>query len=264
MTENKKTTGHELVRDTVYGPVKSRRYGNTFGINLLPSKEKICSFNCIYCQLGWTKDRSPTQNSLLPTIDEIKKELEKALLAHKENIHKNKFSLVISGNGEPTLHPNFEKIIETIVEQRNTLAPETDIICFTNGSRLHDPRILAALNKLDECCVKMDPSHDKTNLPKKEYCLESVSASTRNLNNLVIQSCIFGGKAGNDSTESINNWLTLFTGLNPKRIDLYTVSRKTPDTSLIPVTEEKLNNIKELLQKTLSCLITISGSNTAT
>ena len=93
-----------LFDEIIFGPVKSRRLGVSLGINLLPLKNKICNFNCIYCECGWTKDTEKGETRL-PSRLEVYEALDRRLSDMKK---KNKPPDVITyaGNGEPTLHPN--------------------------------------------------------------------------------------------------------------------------------------------------------------
>jgi len=251
MVNSKLNTGHEIVYQTLYGPVKSRRFGTTYGINLMPVGAKICSFDCVYCQLGWTKNQRPLPQHSLPQIETIIGEVQELL----KNKKPNDFSLVISGNGEPTLYPDFLNFITTLIEQRNQQASNVPIICFTNGTMLHLPNIFRALSLIDECCLKLDPDLFFTNQPNNNYDIDQIITQATQLNNLIIQACLF---EQNTSEKAINEWLTLFEKINPKRVDLYTLSRKTPDKSLKPLTKEKLIELQEMVKTKVSCKVTAS------
>ncbi len=97
--------GFFLFSETIFGPVRSRRLGNSLGINLLPNTHKICTFDCIYCECGWSPDESDYFGKL-PTRNEVAEQLEVKLLNLKAN--KNfPDSITFAGNGEPTIHPEF-------------------------------------------------------------------------------------------------------------------------------------------------------------
>src|SRR4030042_2326597 len=100
----------------VFGPVVSRRLGNSLGINLLPVNKKICNFNCIYCECGLTLHGS--KSSGMPTREEVRQELEKWLkYNHKSGLPID--SKTFAGNAEPTAHPEFAEIIDDTVRLRD-------------------------------------------------------------------------------------------------------------------------------------------------
>jgi wyosine [tRNA(Phe)-imidazoG37] synthetase (radical SAM superfamily) len=114
-----------LFDEIIFGPVKSRRLGVSLGINLLPTKRKICNFNCIYCECGWTGDIKKAVNHL-PRRKEVYEALDLKLSEMKV---KNQSPDVITyaGNGEPTLHPDFPGIIDDSINLRDKYFPEDKI-----------------------------------------------------------------------------------------------------------------------------------------
>ncbi|EKD50187.1 MAG: hypothetical protein ACD_62C00620G0008 [uncultured bacterium] len=252
------SSGHDIVFSPVYGPVKSRRYGTTFGINLLPSGEKTCSFDCLYCQLGWSTKKLPSANTEFPVKELIAKELARLLTKHVNTAPHQQVSIVFSGNGEPTLHPDFANIVSQVIRTRDEISNTTPIVCFTNGTTIQKQVVFDALSLLEECCVKLDPQLAITNSPPKAFSWPDVKNIIVHLNNLVIQSCVFGGLGGNDSRDSIEQWVEHFSGLNPRRVDLYTISRQTPHAGLIPTSKDRLTEIKNELSRIFSGPITIT------
>ena len=99
-----------LFDDIIFGPVKSRRLGVSLGINLLPAKRKICNFNCIYCECGWTTDVEKAM-SHLPGRKEVYEALDQKLSEMKTR-DESPDVITYAGNGEPTLHPDFAGIID--------------------------------------------------------------------------------------------------------------------------------------------------------
>lgn len=95
----------------VFGPVKSRRLGRSLGVNLLPEDGKVCSFDCIYCECGFNDDFRP--KAKLPTRECVRTELEKRLSAMKA-AGETLDALTFSGNGEPTSHPDFDRIADDV------------------------------------------------------------------------------------------------------------------------------------------------------
>ncbi|RLC53524.1 MAG: radical SAM protein, partial [Candidatus Cloacimonadota bacterium] len=94
-----------LFDDIVFGPVNSRRFGISLGVNLLPVGYKFCTFNCIYCECGWTF-KADSQKHPLPKPEEIYNRLNDVLDKMKKQ-DKAPDNITFAGNGEPTIHPHF-------------------------------------------------------------------------------------------------------------------------------------------------------------
>ncbi|MBQ5701223.1 MAG: radical SAM protein, partial [Alistipes sp.] len=115
----------------VYGPVRSRRLGLSLGVNLLPLQAKLCSFDCIYCECGWNGDNSGSRR--FNPREDVAAALESALAAMAAD---NQLPDVITfaGNGEPTMHPDFEAVIEDTIALRDKYAPGAKISVLSNAT----------------------------------------------------------------------------------------------------------------------------------
>ena len=132
--------------ETVFGPIHSRRLGSSLGINLLPRKGKICNFDCIYCECGWNKDGRDDQ--VLPTAAEVRAALEDKLAACMlEGTPID--SITFSGDGEPTLNPEFPRIIDDTLKLRDAYYPGAKVSVLSNATRVHVPEVAAALKLPD-------------------------------------------------------------------------------------------------------------------
>ena len=149
-----------LFDEIVFGPVKSRRLGVSLGINLLPVNRKVCNFNCVYCECGWTGDMK-NNPGIIPSRQEVYKALDEKLSEMKEN---GRFPDVITyaGNGEPTLHPDFPGIIDDSIELRNKYCPDSGIAVLSNSTRINEPLIREALLKVDKNILKLDSAIPST------------------------------------------------------------------------------------------------------
>ena len=107
-----------LFNNIIYGPIKSRRLGTSLGVELMPLDHKLCTFNCVYCECGWNE---PVSHPQLPTREQVREALEKKL---KEGLQLD--VITFSGNGEPTLHPDFLGIIEDTITLRNQYCPNIE------------------------------------------------------------------------------------------------------------------------------------------
>jgi wyosine [tRNA(Phe)-imidazoG37] synthetase (radical SAM superfamily) len=214
--------------DIVYGPVKSLRYGNTLGINLL-GKEKVCSYNCVYCDLGPTH---LTMNKIrkdyeFPTLDEVR-------TAFKEYIKKSVpcDAIVISGNGEPSLHGDFEDAMKLIVELRNEHLPGVKIVVLTNGAHLDNKKVVAGLNLADERVIKVDAGNDnlmqKINDPLIRINMAKFLSGFRKLKDCTVQSLFFTGDMDNIANDVVDEWIEVIGMIKPKTVQICTVTRPTP------------------------------------
>ncbi|MDZ8054720.1 MAG: radical SAM protein [Aulosira sp. ZfuVER01] len=128
---------------SVYGPVKSWRFGRSLGIDPIGSVS-TCSFNCVYCQLGNIQQVTPVRQVFVPTaqiIDELR------AIAPLEQID----VVTLSGSGEPTLALNLEKILAVV--KKVTRLPT---VVLTNSTLLHDPEVRSALKLADTVAAKLD------------------------------------------------------------------------------------------------------------
>jgi wyosine [tRNA(Phe)-imidazoG37] synthetase (radical SAM superfamily) len=248
-----------LFDEIIFGPVKSRRLGNSLGINLLPTKRKICNFNCIYCECGWTKDIEKAI-SHLPHRSEVSEALENKLLALKA---KNNTPDVITfaGNGEPTLHPDFAGIIDDSIVLRNKYYPEAKIAVLSNATTIQNQTIKAALLKVDMNILKLDSAFDSTlkrlNQPRRDINVNELIHDLTGFNGkLIIQTLFlrgsYEGKAVDNTTpEEINAWLKAIDKIKPSEVMIYTISRDTPPEGgkLFKISDTELNTIAALVEK---------------
>ena len=142
----------------LYGPQESRRLGFSLGVNLLPAAEKTCNFDCLYCECGWTPCRK-TARSCFPTLELLEETLNENLptLARR---HPSLDTITFSGNGEPTLYPEFPAAVNLVVELGRKYLPWARIAILTNGTTLGERTILDAIHQIDIKCVKLDVGRD--------------------------------------------------------------------------------------------------------
>ena len=137
----------------IFGPVKSRRLGVSLGINLLPGDGKVCTFDCLYCECGFNSQRRT--KTPLPTREEVKEALkEKLQYMANEGILPD--VLTFAGNGEPTIHPHFNGIIDDTIALRDQLCPQAKVSVLTNATLITRPSVFEALKKVDNNILKLD------------------------------------------------------------------------------------------------------------
>lgn len=221
--------------ETVFGPIRSRRLGNSLGINLLPEKGKICNFDCIYCECGWNKDGRG--DSVLPDAGRVSRMLEKKL---KELLQEGTAldSITFSGDGEPTLNPEFPLIIDETLALRDKYFPTAKVSVLSNATRVHIPEIFEALKKVDNPIMKLDaPTCElasRINNPAPGYDVDRVVEALKQFDgNFVLQTIFLKSKDFDSSSpEVIGPWKTIVRSLSPREIMVYTIDRPTPEEGL--------------------------------
>lgn len=239
-----------LREDVVFGPIKSRRLGNSLGINLLPEKGKLCNFDCIYCECGWNKDGR--DDNKLPTAADVKKALEaklQAILAEGTPID----SITFSGDGEPTLNPEFPQIIDDTIELRDRYFPKAVTSVLSNATRAHIPEVFNALCKVDNPIMKIDaPSDDlvaRINQPAPGYSLSRVIEALKKFNgNFVLQTMFLRSRDFDSSSEEVlKGWMSIVRELRPREIMVYTIDRPAPEAYLTKFTPEQMKTFVQPL-----------------
>ena len=122
-----------LREETVFGPIKSRRLGSSLGINLLPTKGKLCNFACIHCECGWNKDG--LEDRRLPSAAEVREALDTRLRECSE-AGTPIDSITFSGDGEPTLNPDFAEIVRDTLQLRDRWYPQAKVSVLSNATRV--------------------------------------------------------------------------------------------------------------------------------
>ncbi len=241
----------------IFGPVKSRRLGVSLGINLLPTDVKVCSFDCIYCECGFTP-KYYTEKITFPSRRDVQKKLEARLL---QMVEENELPDVITfaGNGEPTMHPEFSGIIDDTIELRDRITPDAKIAVLSNATMLNRESVFRALLKIEDNIQKLDSAFEETiqllDSPKGGYNLTSIVDKLTAFNGKVIIQTLFvrgsynGKKLDNTTEEEVSAWLKLIEKIKPKQAMIYTIARDTPVETLEKVPLEKLNEIAERIRK---------------
>lgn len=226
----------------IYGPVESRRLGFSLGINLLPTTYKLCSFNCIYCQYGWTKKATMApldELKDLPRPEEVKSALEAALLQLSESGQAVN-SITICGNGEPTLYPNLLEVIETSKRLREQHQPQARLAILSNSSTVGNKTIRDALDLLDLKVMKFDAGSEEMfqqlNHPGGPIYMGEIVAGLKALKNIYLQSLFVQGRVTNADPDSVSLWVEKVRDIRPLGIQVYTLEREPADEKL-----EKVN-----------------------
>ena len=236
--------------ETVFGPIHSRRLGSSLGINLLPRHGKICNFDCIYCECGWNRDGR--DDRVLPTAAEVRAALEDKLaqcLLDGTRID----SITFSGDGEPTLNPEFPRIIDDTLKLRDAYFPSAKVSVLSNATRVHIPEVAAALRRVDNPILKIDAPTDglvgRINHPAPGYSLERVLEALRGFGGDFVLQTMFLRSPDFDSAAPavLDGWMKIARDLRPRKIMVYTIARPTPQEGLQKFTPAEMRALVQPL-----------------
>ncbi len=158
--------------------------------------------------------------------------------------------ITFSGNGEPTLHPDFPTILHETIKLRDQYKPGAKVAVLTNGSRVNRPEVVSALNQADKAILKLDAGDQVmfqlVNDPLPGICLSDLIQTFQSVKNCIIQALFFGGKKGNANLANILNWIELVRLVKPVEVQIYTVDRGAPDSSVLPLSRDELERVSLL------------------
>ncbi|MCH5229241.1 MAG: radical SAM protein [Muribaculaceae bacterium] len=240
-----------LFSSTIFGPIHSRRLGVSLGINLSPNDGKVCSFDCVYCEAGYNSQGKGTTG--FPAREKVKYLLEEKLGKMKD-AGENLDVITFSGNGEPTLHPEFPGIVDDVIELRNQFFPDAKVSVLTNSTKIFTPEVAEALKKVDNNILKLDSGVDETmrliDCPSSpSFTVKKVVDSLKQFEGTgIIQTMILRGehegkKIDNTTEDEISALIKAYKEIRPREIMIYSLDRTTPEEKLIKVDKEELADI---------------------
>lgn len=245
-----------LFHKTVFGPIHSRRLGSSLGINLSPVDGKVCSFDCLYCEAGFNA-QGPGEAGL-PPRKSVGEALEAKLRSMKERGEKLDV-ITFSGNGEPTLHPEFAGIVDDTIELRDRYFPHVKISVLSNATRLGNESVDSALRRVDNNILKLDSAItptmrliDRPLSPSytSEDAIRRIGAFATEC---IVQTMLLRGQyeghvIDNTTPEEIDALTEAYVRIAPRQVMLYSIDRKTPAEQLIKVGREELEEIAERIR----------------
>jgi wyosine [tRNA(Phe)-imidazoG37] synthetase (radical SAM superfamily) len=231
----------------IYGPLESRRLGTSLGINLSPTSHKSCNFNCIYCQYG---PNDETVNSYdpdrVPEVEEVRQALRKKL----RNLNGEPDHLTFSGNGEPTIHPKFNRVAKEVRKVRDKHSPDSKIALLSNSSTVTNQAIRDTINSglIDLAEMKLDAGTQESfleiNRPAVDY--QKVLRGLQRLEDFVIQSIKFRGEV--DNLGDAEKWIQVVGRLQPEAVQIYSLDRPAAK-DIRKASQEDLLKLKKTLKK---------------
>ena len=242
-----------LFSSIIYGPIRSRRLGVSLGVNLMPTDAKLCTFDCVYCECGWNQ---PVSHPQLPTREQVRESLASTLYT----LHSEPDVITFSGNGEPTLHPEFLGIIQDTCALRDQYCPDAKISVLSNSTQLFREDVVEALRLCDNRILKLDSAItstmrliDKPVNPSLtvEQIVERLSVFN---GDFTLQTCFLTGEyegriIDNTTPEELAAWYRAVDYLHPKQVMIYVIDRATPLKTLSKIPLDKMNEIAAPLRE---------------
>ncbi len=243
-----------LFDSIVYGPIRSRRLGVSLGMNLMPTTAKLCTFDCVYCECGWNQ---PVSHPIIPTREQVREALASRLIAlSPDSID----VITFSGNGEPTLHPEFLGIIEDTCALRDQYCPKAKISVLSNSTQLGRQDVVEALRLCDNRILKLDSAIDATmHLIDKpvntNLTVEQIAQWLALFDgDFTLQTCFLRGEycgqtIDNTTNEELKAWYSMIERLHPQQVMIYVIDRATPLQTLSKVPAAEMEAIAAPLRE---------------
>ncbi len=255
-----------MYTSTIFGPVHSRRLGSSLGINLMPSDGKICSFDCLYCEAGFNAQGPGTSG--LPTREQVAEALEAKLVQMKAEGTPLDV-MTFSGNGEPTLHPDFEGVIDDTIRLRDKYFPEVKISVLTNSTRLGSDSVCHALRRIENNIMKLDSAIAATvELIDRPAPGFDVDVTIERLASFgaegIVQTMICRGEhdgatVDNSTPAEVDALIEAYRRIGPREVMLYTIDRPTPEVNLRRVDRPTLDTIAARITAETGITVQVSG-----
>lgn len=229
----------------VFGPVKSRRFGRSLGVNPLPRNQKVCSFDCPYCECGRTVMTMEAMTALdYPRLDVIADSLRDALARLTGDPPD---TITFTGNGEPTMHPDFPALVELVISCRDEFFPEAKLAALTNGTFIGRTGVADALERLDIVMLKLDAGTDATlgriDIPLVTWSIDRIEKAASRLKRVAIQSMFLRGAIDNTGSNDVDGWLAAIARIKPSQVFIYTLDRVPPSPGLQMVPDDVMESI---------------------
>ena len=232
--------------EIVFGPIRSRRLGSSLGINVLPERGKLCNFDCIYCECGWNRDGLSDRH--IPSAEDLRSALEAKLsVCSAAGIGID--SITFSGDGEPTLNPDFPAMVDITLELKDRYYPNAVDSGLSNATMVHRDSVFEALRKVDNPILKIDaPTTELAriiNRPAPGYRVEDIVEALKRFDGNFILQTMFLRCEGFDSSspEVLSGWMEIVRTLRPREVMVYTIDRETPQKDLVKFTPDRMREL---------------------
>ena len=212
----------------------------------MPTRGKLCNFDCIYCECGWNRDGR--EDRKIPSAAQVRSALEDRLSACLlDGVRID--SITFAGDGEPTLNPEFSRIVDDTLALRDSYYPEAKVSVLSNATRVTDPSVVAALKKVDNPILKIDAPTDALaaviNQPAPGYSVRRIVEALKSFEGeFVLQTMVRKSAAFDSSSpEVLEGWMDIVRELRPREIMVYTLDRPAPQDGLVKFTEDEMREL---------------------
>jgi wyosine [tRNA(Phe)-imidazoG37] synthetase (radical SAM superfamily) len=241
------------IQDIVFGPYDSRRFGRSLGVNPLPKGARVCNFDCIYCECA--SGSWPLNWELRPQFPTAE-EIHEALLAAAGMFGADELdSITIAGNGEPTLSPRLDAIVDAVNAARDRDWPQARTVILSNGTMCHKPAVRHAIAKLDERVIKLDAGDnwilEQLNRPVGKLSITELLRRISMAPDIVIQSMFVHGPVDNTAPEELEKWARCLDRLRPIGVQIYSLDRLPAKSWVRTVPRKELESIARYVETTI-------------
>jgi wyosine [tRNA(Phe)-imidazoG37] synthetase (radical SAM superfamily) len=219
----------------------------------MPTNAKLCTFDCVYCECGWNQ---PVSHPQLPTREQVRDALNSQLSTLNSQLD----VITFSGNGEPTLHPDFLGIIQDTCALRDKFCPQAKIAVLSNSTQLGREEVQQALRLCDNRILKLDSAIDTTmrliDKPvNQQLTVSQIVDYLRDFNgDFTLQTCFLRGEyqgkiIDNTTPEELQAWYNVVEYLHPKQVMIYVIDRATPLKTLEKIPANQMEDIAAPLRE---------------
>lgn len=184
----------------------------------------------------------------LPDYDEVMRAVRSALNSPMEFDY-----ITFSGNGEPTLHPDFPEIVEGVRKLKNRLRPDVKMALLSNSTGLLRSSVKKILGKIDMPIFKLDSGRrDKfyiINRPAREVEYDELMDALYSTENIYLQTVFVGGKIANSSSEDVDSYIKQIGKIKPRGVQIYSIDRPVPDNEVKRINPEQLAEIAGAVER---------------
>lgn len=255
-----------LFHSTIFGPIHSRRLGTSLGINLSPSDGKVCSFDCLYCEAGYNSQGAGTTG--FPHRQSVAADL-RAKLAQMRREGSGLDVITFSGNGEPTMHPEFAGIVDDTLALRDEFFPDAKVSVLSNSTRLGKEGVDDALRRVDNNILKLDSAIEPTmrlidRPTQSSFTVDKVIGQLAGFgDSCIIQTMMLRGThdgqtVDNTTDAEIDALADAYRRIKPAYVMLYSIDRSTPEEKLQKVERPELEEIAARLQAKSGVRVAVS------
>lgn len=234
----------------IYGPVNSRRFGKSLGINI-SGPGKYCSYNCIYCFRGFNQGRPGDKTANLPGLNDVTQALEAYSNSHDLSALDD---ITLAGNGEPTDNPALPDFLQYLHTFRNNRCSHVKLSMLTNGMGFvgsvngEFERLLESVRLLDRVCVKLDAGNPdiwkRLNCPTAGIGFDEWLRAVAKVPGLTLQTMFIQGRVDNTAEEELESLAACMRLLKPKGVYFVTIDKSPADKGILPVDAEEMARIK--------------------